>query len=177
MRSGLPALGGGESSGQIRMSTHLYSKRKVCNPIFLGYKLIIRGGSRMQINIIEGRQEQKKKLKVCAYCRVSTDADEQENSLENQIRHYKDVIQSNPEYEYVGVYSDFAISGFKEKRPGLQQMLADARAGKIDLILTKSVSRFARNTTIVLQATRELKELNVGVFFELQNINTLSGEG
>lgn len=131
----------------------------------------------MQINIIEGRQEQKKKLKVCAYCRVSTGADEQENSLENQIRHYKDVIQSNPEYEYVGVYSDFAISGFKEKRPGLQQMLADARAGKIDLILTKSVSRFARNTTIVLQATRELKELNVGVFFELQNINTLSGEG
>ena len=131
----------------------------------------------MQINIIEGRQEQKRKLKVCAYCRVSTDADEQENSLENQIRHYKDVIQSNPEYEYVGVYSDFAISGFKEKRPGLQQMLADARAGKIDLILTKSVSRFARNTTIVLQATRELKELNVGVFFELQNINTLSGEG
>lgn len=131
----------------------------------------------MQINIIEGRQEQKKKLKVCAYCRVSTDADEQENSLENQIRHYKDAIQSNPEYEYVGVYSDFAISGFKEKRPGLQQMLADARAGKIDLILTKSVSRFARNTTIVLQATRELKELNVGVFFELQNINTLSGEG
>ena len=109
--------------------------------------------------------------------RVSTDAEEQENSLENQITHYRELIQSNPDYEYVGVYSDFAISGYKEKRPGLQQMLADARAGKMDLILTKSVSRFARNTRIVLEATRELRELNVGVFFELQNINTLSGEG
>jgi len=130
----------------------------------------------MQINIIEGKKE-RKRLRVCAYCRVSTDADEQENSLENQIKHYKDAIQSNPEYEYVGVYSDFAISGFKEQRPGFQRMMDDARQGKIDLILTKSVSRFARNTAIVLKATRELKELNVGVFFELQNINTLSGEG
>ena len=131
----------------------------------------------MEIQIREGNNIQKRKLKVCAYCRVSTDADEQENSLENQIRHYKEVITSNPDYEYAGVYSDFAISGFKEKRPGLQKMLADARKGKIDLILTKSVSRFARNTSIVLEATRKLKELNVGVFFELQNINTLSGEG
>ena len=131
----------------------------------------------MQIEIIEGRYKEQRKLRVCAYCRVSTDAEEQENSLENQIAHYRELIQSNPDYEYIGVYSDFAISGYKEKRPGLQQMLADARAGKIDLILTKSVSRFARNTRIVLEATRELRELNVGVFFELQNINTLSGEG
>lgn len=131
----------------------------------------------MQIEIIEGRHRERRKLRVCAYCRVSTDAEEQENSLENQIEHYRELIQSNPDYEYAGVYSDFAISGYKEKRPGLQQMLADARAGKIDLILTKSVSRFARNTRIVLEATRELRELNVGVFFELQNINTLSGEG
>ena len=131
----------------------------------------------MEIQIREGSREQKRKLKVCAYCRVSTDADEQENSLENQVRHYEMVIKANPDYEYAGVYSDFAISGFKEKRPGLQKMLADAEKGKIDLILTKSVSRFARNTSIVLEATRKLKELNVGVFFELQNINTLSGEG
>lgn len=131
----------------------------------------------MKIQIREGNREQKRKLRVCAYCRVSTDADEQENSLENQIRHYETVIKANPSYEYAGVYSDFAISGFKEKRPALQKMLADAQKGKIDLILTKSVSRFARNTSIVLEATRKLKELNVGVFFELQNINTLSGEG
>lgn len=131
----------------------------------------------MRIKVLEPKKSEQKKLKVCAYCRVSTDADEQENSLENQISHYEDVIKTNPEYEYAGVYHDFAISGFKEERPGLQRMLADARAGKIDLILTKSVSRFARNTSIVLKATRELRELNVGIFFELQNINTLSGEG
>lgn len=131
----------------------------------------------MEIEIREARQSQVKKLKVCAYCRVSTDADEQENSLENQIRHYKKVIEANPHYEYVGVYSDFAISGFKDKRPGFQAMISEAKAGKIDLILTKSVSRFARNTAIVLETTRELKERNIGVFFELQNINTLSEEG
>jgi DNA invertase Pin-like site-specific DNA recombinase len=131
----------------------------------------------MYIKVIEPTRRKEQKIKVCAYCRVSTDADEQENSLENQMNHYESVIRANPEYEYAGVYHDFAISGFKEKRPGLQKMLADAREGKIDLILTKSVSRFARNTSIVLKATRELRELNVGIFFELQNINTLSGEG
>lgn len=131
----------------------------------------------MQIEIREPIQQRTRKLKVCAYCRVSTDAEEQENSLENQISYYEALIKSNPEYEYVGIYYDFAISGYKENRKGLQRMLEDARAGKIDLILTKSVSRFARNTAIVLKATRELREMNVGVFFELQNINTLSGEG
>lgn len=131
----------------------------------------------MQINIIDAKPQERKKIRVCAYCRVSTDADEQENSLENQIRHYEQSIKANPDYEYVGVYSDFALSGFKEQRPGFQTMLADARKGKIDFILTKSVSRFARNTGIVLEATRELRELHVGVFFELQNINTLSCEG
>lgn len=131
----------------------------------------------MEIQIFEARKSQTEKLKVCAYCRVSTDAEEQENSLDNQIRHYEELIKSNPEYEYAGVYHDFAISGYKEQRPGLQKMLADARAGKINLILTKSVSRFARNTAIVLKATRELREMNVSIYFELQNINTLSGEG
>ena len=74
----------------------------------------------MQVEIIEGRQREQRKLRVCAYCRISTDAEEQENSLENQIAHYWELIQSNPDYKYVGVYSDFAISGYKEKRPGLQ---------------------------------------------------------
>ncbi len=131
------------------------------------------------MEIIEktGTGQVKKKLRVCAYCRVSTDADEQENSLENQMQHYEDAIRSNSEYDFAGVYHDFAISGYKEKRPGFQKMLADAKAGLIDLIITKSVSRFARNTAVLLKATRELKEQNVGVFFELQNINTLSGEG
>lgn len=131
----------------------------------------------MEVIEKRGIGQEKKRLRVCAYCRVSTDADEQENSLENQMQHYKDVIRSNPEYEYAGGYCDFAISGYKEKRPGFQKMLADARAGLIDLIITKSVSRFARNTAVLLKATRELREQNVGVFFELQGINTLSGEG
>lgn len=131
----------------------------------------------MEIQVLEARSSKGYRKKVCAYCRVSTDALEQENSLENQIAYYENLIQSNPEYEYAGVYYDFAISGYKEKRPGLQKMLTDARNGKIDLIYTKSVSRFARNTAIVLKASRELKELNVGIFFELQNINTLSSQG
>ena len=73
----------------------------------------------MEIQIREGSREQKRKLKVCAYCRVSTDADEQENSLENQVRHYETVIKANPDYEYAGVYSDFAISEFVERFPEL----------------------------------------------------------
>lgn len=130
----------------------------------------------MKISIIEKRPELQKK-KVAAYCRVSTDHDEQEDSLENQIKHYEDEIKSNPTYEFVEVYYDFGISGFKERRPNFQRMIQDAGAGKIDLIITKSISRFARNTDIVLKTTRELKALNVAIFFELQGINTLTSEG
>ncbi len=114
---------------------------------------------------------------VAAYCRVSTDHDEQEDSLENQIRHYRDEIKANPEYEFVNVYYDFGISGYKEARPGFQKMMGDARDGRIDLILAKSISRFARNTQTVLGATRELKDLGVAVYFELQDINTLTSAG
>lgn len=131
----------------------------------------------MKIKIIEGQPHLKEKRRVAAYCRVSTEHEEQESSLENQMQTYEDVIRSNPEYEYAGVYYDFGISGFKEERLGFQKMMENARAGKIDLILTKSISRFARNTQTVLKATRELKELKVGVFFELQKINTLTAEG
>lgn len=131
----------------------------------------------MQIKVIQSKEYVKEKLKVCAYCRVSTEADEQENSLENQRDYYENLIRSNPAYEYVDVYYDFGISGFKENRPGFQKMLEDARAGKIDLILTKSISRMARNTVTMLKAVRELQSMGVGIFFELQNINTLSGEG
>ena len=79
----------------------------------------------MEIQVLEARSSKGYRKKVCAYCRVSTDAVEQENSLENQIAYYENLIQSNPEYEYVGVYYDFAISGYKEKRPGFQKMLMD----------------------------------------------------
>ena len=118
-----------------------------------------------------------KRLKVCAYVRVSTDSLEQEDSLDNQIAYFEDYIRSNPVWEFVGIYADQGISGFKENRPQFQKMIADARAGKIDLIVVKSVSRFARNTETVLKFSRELKSIGVGIFFELQNINTLSGAG
>lgn len=132
----------------------------------------------MQIEVRKADMgKEKKRLKVCAYARVSTEASEQENSLENQVSHYTEMIQSNPAYEFAGVYADFGISGFKESRPQFQKMMQDAKNGKIDLIITKSVSRFARNTAIVLKASRELKERNVGIFFELQNINTLTEAG
>lgn len=131
----------------------------------------------MQIKVIEPKQRTKTKIRVCAYCRVSTEADEQENSLENQRDYYENLIHSNPAYEYVDVYYDFGISGFKESRPGFQRMMEDARTGKIDLILTKSISRMARNTVMMLKSVRELQSMGVGIFFELQNINTLSGEG
>ena len=131
----------------------------------------------MQINVIAPKRQEQAKIKVCAYCRVSTEADEQEHSLESQKDYYEQLIKSNPSYEYVDIYYDFGISGFKERRPGFQKMMEDARAGKIDLILTKSISRLARNTVTMLNAVRELQSMGVGIFFELQNINTLSGEG
>ena len=97
-------------------------------------------------------------------------------SFENQVITYERLIKSNPEYEFAGVYADQGISGTSEKRPEFQRMMEDYENGKIDLIITKSISRFARNTTIVLNYTRELKQLGIGVYFEENNINTLSAE-
>ena len=111
----------------------------------------------MEVTVIQAKKEKKERLRVAAYCRVSTDTEEQETSIENQIEHYKGVIEENPDYEYAGIYYDRGISGYKEKRPGFQKMLQDARDGKIDLIITKSITRFARNTDTILKATRELK--------------------
>jgi site-specific DNA recombinase len=132
----------------------------------------------MKIRILEPVSEvSQKKKRVCAYARVSSDSRRQEDSLENQTDTYERLITSNPEYEFAGVYADQGISGYCESRPQFQKMLGKARAGEIDLIITKSISRFARNTVTVLKVARELKELGVGIFFEEQNINTLSGDG
>lgn len=132
----------------------------------------------MRIKVIKPQKQlQTERKKVCGYVRVSTDSLEQEDSLENQASYFRDYIMGNPEWEFVGIYSDQGISGFKEKRPEFQRMIADAKAGKIDLIVVKSVSRFARNTETVLKFSRELKSIGVGIFFQLQNINTLSGAG
>ena len=131
----------------------------------------------MNVQVIKPQNQENKKLRVAAYARVSTDHEDQANSLDNQIRHYEELISSNPDYEFAGVYHDFGISGYKEDRPGFQKMMEDARAGKVDHIITKSITRFARNTDTVLKATRELKSLGIGVFFELQNITTTTSEG
>lgn len=119
-----------------------------------------------------------KRLRVAAYCRVSTDRNEQLESYQSQVRYYKDLINSNENWEYVGVYADEAISGTQVKhRQGFQQMINDALDGKIDLILTKSISRFARNTLDILQYVRLLKDKNVAILFEKENINTLDMAG
>ena len=119
-----------------------------------------------------------KKRRVAAYARVSTDKDEQQNSYEAQVDYYTAHIQGNPEWIFAGVYSDAGITGTSmKKRDGFNQMVADALAGKIDLILTKSVSRFARNTVDSLTTVRKLKEKGVEVYFEKENIYTLDSKG
>lgn len=117
------------------------------------------------------------KIPVAVYCRVSTRSDSQGESLENQIQHYRENVGNDPRYELIEIYHDFGISGYKESRPGFQKMMKDARAGRFRLLITKSITRFARNTDTVLRSTRELKGLGIGVYFELQGINTLSQAG
>lgn len=99
------------------------------------------------------------------------------NSFKNQVEYYNSKFLNSPHYVFVGIFSDAGISGAKASRPGFDDMLEKVKAGEIDLIYTKSVSRFARNTLMLLETVRELKAINVGVIFEEQNINTLSSEG
>ena len=123
-------------------------------------------------------EAQIQKIRVAAYCRVSTDSEEQETSYETQVSHYTTYIQSKEEWEFVKVYADDGISGTNTmKREAFNQMIEDCEAGKIDLILTKSISRFSRNTVDCLKYTRQLKALNIAVFFEKENINTLDAKG
>lgn len=116
-------------------------------------------------------------LRVAAYARVSSGKDAMLHSLSAQVGYFTELIQSNPEWRMVGIYSDEALTGTKENREEFQRMLTDCREGKIDLILTKSISRFARNTVTLLETVRELKLLNVDVYFEEQNIHSISSDG
>lgn len=132
----------------------------------------------MRVRIIEPTaKDQTEKKRVCAYARVSTDQEKQGESLENQMTYYENLISLNPDYEFAGIFADRGITGTKDARPEFQRMLNLCREGKIDLIITKSISRFARNTVVVLQTVRELKDIGVEVRFEKENINTLSGDG
>ena len=121
---------------------------------------------------------QQKKKKVAAYARVSTEKEEQEDSFERQVDHYTRLISGNPEWDLVGIYADPGITGTKaEKRPDFLRMIEDCRAGKIEKIMVKSVSRFARNTVDALNYIRELRDMNVSVQFESENIDTLTPGG
>lgn len=131
----------------------------------------------MRIRIIQPTVELQSKKRVCAYARVSTGSELQGESLENQITYYENLIKNNPEYEFVEIFADRGITGTTENRPEFQRMIEKARNGEIDLIITKSISRFARNTAVMLETVRELRILNVEVRFEKENLNTLSGDG
>lgn len=121
--------------------------------------------------------ENKGELRVCAYARVSKEKETMLHSLNAQVDYYTKYIKSHKEWKLVGIYADEGISGTKTDRPDFNRMMEDAHNGKIDLIITKSVSRFARNLVMLLASVRELKRIGVDVYFEEQNIHTMSFEG
>lgn len=121
---------------------------------------------------------QEKKIRVAAYCRVSTDQEDQLHSFEAQVEYYTKYINEHENYEMAGIYADEGISGTNtKKREQFKKMIADCEDGKIDLVITKSISRFARNTQDCLAYSRKLKNLGIGIIFEKENINTLDSTG
>ena len=120
----------------------------------------------------------KEKRKVAGYARVSTDHEEQTSSYEAQMDYYRNYINSRSDWVFAGMYADEGVTGTSTKaRAGFKKMVEDALAGKIDLIITKSVSRFARNTVDSLSTVRKLKENGVEIYFETENIWTLDDKG
>lgn len=131
----------------------------------------------MKVSKIEAKSFERKKLRVAAYCRVSTESDEQQNSFEAQKSHYEAWIKLHDNWEFAGLFYDLGITGTKaECRDGLQNLLLECKAGRIDYILTKSVSRFSRNTTDCISLVRELLDMNIPIYFEKENIDTGSME-
>ena len=119
-------------------------------------------------------KDRKAILNVGAYCRVSTDTEEQQGSYNSQVTHYTEKIKSTPGWRFVKVYGDEGISGTNaDNRPGFQEMMHDCENGKLDLIITKSISRFSRNVTVTLEVARKLRDKDIGIFFEKENLNTL----
>jgi DNA invertase Pin-like site-specific DNA recombinase len=128
--------------------------------------------TRSEIYNLSGAQEL---LRVAFYARVSTDNREQESSLENQQKHFEDLLIKHQEWQSAGLYTDDGISGkFVKNRKSFLRMIVDAKAGKIDKIITKSISRFARNNMLCRQYVMELKEIGISVFFEKENLDTMS---
>lgn len=134
--------------------------------------------AKRQIDNTGRKQDAKPKLRVAAYCRVSTDSDEQATSYEAQVEHYTEYINKNHEWEFAGIYADDGISGiYTKNREKFNDMIEDCEAGTIDMIITKSISRFAKNTLDCLKYIRQLKEKNIPVFFEKEAINTMDAKG
>ena len=129
------------------------------------------------IEEIPAKPKPQKIVRVAAYARVSSDKDAAFHSLEAQTEYYEEYIRNHPGWELVGLYSDNAISGTTINRPEFQRMLEDCRAGRIDLVITKSVTRFARNTVILLDTIRELKKLGVDTYFEKEDMHGISPDG
>lgn len=128
--------------------------------------------------IHQENHENTRRLKVAAYCRVSTEEEEQQSSYEIQVEYYTNTIQDNPEWKFAGIYADEGISGTStRKRDDFNRMIRDCKAGRIDMIITKSISRFARNTLDCLAHVRMLKEKGIAVFFEKENLNTMDPSG
>ena len=132
------------------------------------------GSSQQRVIVINAKEQpQEIKLRVAAYARVSTSLDDQVNSFEAQNKHYTDLIASEKNWQIVDIYADCGLSGrTAEKRGDFQRLLSDCRKGKIDRILVKSISRFARNTKECLELVRELKLLGIGVYFEKKDLWT-----
>ncbi|MBU3214787.1 recombinase family protein [Clostridium estertheticum] len=127
---------------------------------------------------LEVTENNEKKLRVAAYCRVSSSSDEQISSYNAQVQYFKNYIIENPEYDFAGIYMDKGISRTNlHKREDFNRLMQDARENKVDMIITKSLSRFGRNTLDCLNSIRELRALGVDVFFEKENIHTKTSEG
>lgn len=121
--------------------------------------------------------EAPKLTKVAAYARVSSGKDAMLHSLSAQVSYYNELIQRHPGWVFCGVYADEALTGTKADRENFTRLLKDCRAGKVDMVITKSISRFARNTVTLLETVRELKRIGVDVYFEEQNIHSISADG
>ena len=139
-------------------------------------KKIVHIPANKKINV--SRNEPGKRLRVAAYCRVSSEEDKQINSFDNQVAYYTEYINKHSGYIMAGIYADEGISGTStRKRSDFNRMIEDCKEGKIDLVITKSISRFARNTQDCLNYSRMLKELGIGIIFEKENVNTMEATG
>lgn len=127
-----------------------------------------------QVQIIEPTiRPQKQKIRVCAYARVSSNSDDQLNSFSAQVEYFTQLIQAHSDWEFIDIYADEGITGTRaDKRDDFQRMMRDCRAGRIDRILVKSISRFGRNSADCIEAVRELKMLGIAVAFEKEGIDT-----